>query len=152
MWLHFHGHSRCKSFEIVANHLKPFWELPILYEQLIRGQGQIQNTDPGSGSKTFQRCGWMPTNQWQTFWIQGAFSLLPGPSRLGMKIRMVHSPCKILSGWWSEQQLGCCAWNSAPRGGSFPLLPFLWRRVVMLKHCNQTGEECAWVRITHTYG
>lgn len=44
----------------------------------------------------------------------------------------VHSPCRILSGWCSVQQLDCCAWNSAPRGGSFPLLPFLWRRAVMV--------------------
>lgn len=61
--------------------------------------------------------------------------------------RAAHSPCNTFSGWWSVQQLDCWGWNSAPRGCSFPLLPFLWRRAVMLKHSNQTGAVCL---IAHT--
>lgn len=57
-----------------------------------------------------------------------------------------HSPCNIFPDWWwwrwSAQQLGCCwAWNSAPTGISFPLLPFLWRRAVMFETLQPEGED-----------
>ncbi len=58
---------------------------------------------------------------------------------------MVHSPCKIFSGWWSVQQLDCWDWNSAPRGGSFPLLPFLWRRAVIVETLQPDRGECVWL-------
>lgn len=71
----------------------------------------------------------------------------------GRDVRMAHSPCKIFSGWCSVQQLDCWDWDSAPRGSSFPLLPFLWRNAVMLKHCRQ--GECVWLLTqiwwTHTH-
>lgn len=43
-----------------------------------------------------------------------------------------HLPCRLPSGRWWVQQLGCCGWTSAAPADSFPLLALLCRRVVMM--------------------
>lgn len=61
-------------------------------------------------------------------------------------LRAAHSPCKVFSGcwWWRVQQLDCWDWTWALREASFPLLPFLWRRLLItMMNYLQTVAVCA---------
>lgn len=88
---------------------------------------------------------------WKDVWHQCWSSEGPGGGWAAAAGWMkVHSPWKrLLSGWWSEQQLDGCEGGSAESWLSFPLLPFLWRTLVMVRVAT-TGDVSVWLSSTHT--
>lgn len=76
---------------------------------------------------------------------------MDGGSDGGVEGWLAHSPRSIFSGCCSAQQLAgwCC--ESAPSGGSFPLLDFLWRRTVMVDTLKPHEEDMSVTTHTYTY-
>lgn len=127
-----------------------------MHPQMVRGQGQIHNTDPGSRSKTSQHCGCMPTND-KCLAPRGLLTT----TRASV---FLLKGCAWKSGWFTHRARSSLdddrsnSWAAVPEtlhqeGAPSPCCPF---SDAGLSCWNTATEEvcvyvCVCLSITHTY-